>query len=140
MPLLNDAKSCYVGNQPITKIYAGTQFVWGALNLRLVEANQAGTTDSYLFVAFEELENCADCAEMQLTYQTRWGENGSWDAWVSFKGYRASGAAYSFLGPRGAFWEGKDYQVRINGAIETLPLNQDDAPFIGNITPDLDCL
>lgn len=28
MPLLNDAKTCYVGTQPITKIYAGTQLVW----------------------------------------------------------------------------------------------------------------
>ena len=28
MPLLNDAKTCYVGTQPITKIYAGTELVW----------------------------------------------------------------------------------------------------------------
>jgi hypothetical protein len=28
MPLLNDAKACYVGTQPITKIYAGTDLVW----------------------------------------------------------------------------------------------------------------
>ena len=28
MPLLNDAKTCYVGTTPISKIYAGTQQVW----------------------------------------------------------------------------------------------------------------
>ena len=28
MPLLNDAKACYVGTQPITKIYAGNAQVW----------------------------------------------------------------------------------------------------------------
>ena len=28
MPILDDAKTCYVGTTPITNIYAGTQLVW----------------------------------------------------------------------------------------------------------------
>ena len=39
MPLLSDAKTCYVGTQPITKIYAGTQFVWPKSVVEIIDFN-----------------------------------------------------------------------------------------------------
>ena len=37
MPLLSNAKTCYVGTTPITKIYAGTQFVWPKVPVELLD-------------------------------------------------------------------------------------------------------
>ena len=37
MPLLSDAKTCYVGTTPITKIYAGSQFVWPKAPVELLD-------------------------------------------------------------------------------------------------------
>ena len=90
MPVLSDATTCYVGTQPITKIYAGTQRVWGALGLRILQINVGGIGGPYLSAEFAEREDCADCASMKATYQVRWQISGIWTAWTPFTGYVSS--------------------------------------------------
>ena len=142
MPLLNDAKTCYVGTTPITKIYAGTQLVWGALELRAVNFSVPGL-GAYLGVEFAEREECVDCAAMTATYQFRYYSLGAWTPWQPFTGYRINNngfMAYIPLGaPSDSRFQDSIFQLRKNGSIEQITLNVTSVPNVGAITPELTC-
>ena len=144
MPVLNDAKTCYVGNQPITKIYAGTQIVWGSLLLRMVKFSVPGTSGSYLGAEFVEQEECADCAEMKTTYQSRFYALSGWSTWQQFSGWRTNtdgGKAFINLGQSDdtRFQDGL-FELRTNGSVEQVTIDLLTAPNVGTIVPEFNCI
>ena len=145
MPLLSDAKTCYVGTQPITKIFAGTQFVWGSSQLRLVNFSVLGQSGLpvYLGAEFSERENCADCAAIQATCQSRFFQNGHWTLWQRFTGWITNGAdrmGYLYIGNAGdTRWDNGMLELRTNGTVERINITLAGLPNIGSISPDLQC-
>ena len=144
MPLLDDAKTCYVGTTPITKIYAGSQLVWDALQLRLVIASISG--GSRIVAEFAENEDCDDCASLRSVYQYRYEQApGAWTAWQPFNGWTVGtddADAYIFLENfpfDGDRLNNYKFQLRTNGKIDQIIMNVDNAPNIGTITPTLTC-
>ena len=146
MPLLSDSKTCYVGTQPITKIYAGTQLVWGAVQLRVVIVYPTSASGQLIAAEFAERENCADCADMKRVYQWRYEQApGVWIAWEPFSGWTVGTNdpnAYQFLGmypgDSGRFNNNK-LQLRTNGKVQEIIMNVTNAPNLGSITPELTC-
>ena len=142
MPLLNDAKTCYVGTTPITNIYAGTQLVWGSLELRTVNFSVSGG-GTYLGIEFAEREECVDCAAMIATYQYRYESSGVWIPWQPFTGYRIDNngfTAYISLGsPSDSRFQDSIFELRKNGNIEQITINLTSVPNVGTITPELTC-
>lgn len=144
MPLLSDSKTCYVGTTPITKIYAGTQFVWGALHLRLVIASISGLAS---FVAeFADNEDCDDCESLRSVYQYRYEQApGVWTAWQPFSGWTVGADdadAYIFIenfGPDNSRLNNMKFQLRTNGKVDQIIMDVDNAPNLGTITPTLFC-
>ena len=143
MPLLNDAKTCFVGTTPITKIYAGSQLVWGALQLRMVNFVVPGVPGTFLGAEFAEREGCVDCAEMKATYQYRFYALGGWIAWQQFSGWRTNTdglMAYVSLGSSGdsRFQDGL-FELRTNGKVERITIDLPSVPTVGTITPEFSC-
>ena len=142
MPLLSDAKTCYVGTTPITKIYAGSQLVWGSLELRVVNFSVPGVA-TYLGVEFTEREECIDCAAMTATYQFRYYALGVWISWQPFTGYRIDNNGFMAYIPLGAPGDSRFqdnlFELRKNGNIEQITINLTNVPNVGTITPELTC-
>ena len=143
MPLLSDAKTCYVGTQPITKIFAGTQLVWGELPLRIVTFGVKGGVTGYLGAEFSERENCADCSALRSTYQYRWKVQNNWTAWQQFSGWTTQttgGMAYINLNPRvDNVFDNGIFELRTNGQVEQITIVLAGLPDIGIINPELSC-
>jgi len=144
MPLLSDSKTCYVGTTPITKIYAGAQLVWGALQLRLGIASISGGTR--IVAEFAENEDCDDCAALRSVYQWRYEQSpGVWTTWQPFTGWTVGTDdidAYIFImsaGPDNSRLNNMKFQLRTNGKIEQIIMDVDNAPNLGTITPTLTC-
>ena len=143
MPLLSDAKTCYVGTTPIKKIYAGSRLVWGALNLRMVicaiPGNSSGTI-TRLCAEFTELEDCDDCATLRSTYEYRFYALSGWTAWQGFSGWRTNTdipMCYIALGQADdtRFQDGF-FELRTNGNVEQVKIDLANTPHIGTISPD----
>ena len=143
MPLLNDAKTCYVGTQPITKIYAGTQMVWGSLQLRIVKFSVPGLPGLFLGAEFVDQEECADCAEMKTTYQYRWYALSGWTSWQQFNGYRTNTndlVAYVYIAPADdTRYQDGLFELRTNGSVEQVTIDLLTAPNVRTIVPELTC-
>ena len=143
MPLLNDAKTCYVGTQPITKIYAGQQLVWGKVQMRVVQVLFTGEPTRNFVVEFSENENCADCAQMKSVYQWRYQQSGIWTSWQQFDGWRADVGGlkgYQYLSAStDTRLHNSLFELRINGTTEQITLDLLNAPNLGTIAPNLTC-
>ena len=143
MPLLSDAKTCYVGTQPITKIYAGTQFVWGALQLRMVAFRVLGFPGNRLGAEFLEREECVDCASLKSTYQWRLYANGGWIPWEPFSGWTTDTngtTAYIYVGgPTDNRFDNGLFELRTNGTVERINISLTGLPDVGLISPILSC-
>ena len=118
MPLLNDAKTCYVGNQPITTIMAGSVQVWpkgppppvGPFD-RLTLYNGTETNGAAgLFLSWETLSRPSSCARGMVYTVQEFNTNPSVSTWEDFivfsdyRGYNWMPSAYPnvmamFLGP-----------------------------------------
>lgn len=143
MPLLSDAKTCYVGTTPITNIYAGTQLVWGALQLRMVNFVVPGQPGTFFGAEFAEREECVDCAEMKATYDYRWYALSGWTAWQQFSGWRTNTdglKAYVYVGtPGDSRFQDGFFELRTNGKVERITIDLPSVPNVGTITPELSC-
>ena len=143
MPLLSDAKNCYVGTQPITKIYAGTQLVWGSSQIRMVDFRVPGRPSAVFGAEFSEREECVDCAEMKATYQYRWFALGAWTTWQPFLGWTTNAAdrmAYIYVSTAGDNrYDNGMFELRTNGTVERINISLAGLPNIGTITPELTC-
>jgi len=101
MPLLDDAKNCFVGQTQIKQIYAGTQKVWPKelAPSKVVKVTFSGAKN-YCF-PFAEPDGLS-CLEMKSVYQYRIKptyESG-WIQWSSFAGYKTAedgGKAYQYI-------------------------------------------
>ena len=151
MPLLNDAKTCYVGTTPITTIMAGSVQVWPkgpeALDLRTVKYSLSQGAYYSLGVEFQENNNCFDCFAMKATYQFRYTTTTnniqSWTGWLEFKGSRNSGIAanaYCNVGSTNYdILQGELFELRAKGIVTgPLLLDIDKAPKI-TVYPSFSC-
>ena len=99
MPLLNDAKACFVGNQPITTIMAGSVQVWPkgppppfrALRLFFTAPSDPSINQGF-YIAWKVPIRPSNCSRA-TAYEYRHTETGSaypddkWLPWLTF-GYR----------------------------------------------------
>ena len=109
MPLLSEAKTCYVGNQPITKIYAGAQLVWPkfakaeSVKIKAYQAGSGGTAyEGEWCVAYPDIYECANCEQLKASYEFQYKTTlaSNFTAWEDFGGYRSEASpykAYCFL-------------------------------------------
>ncbi len=87
MPLLDDAKNCFVGQTQIKQIYAGTQLVWGGIaNLSQINFTYSvlGGNKSSCFVAFKDIYKSGSCDSVAQRYQKRskYPFNDYWQGWT----------------------------------------------------------
>ena len=126
MPLLSDAKTCYVGTQPIKKIYAGTQLVWpkfAKAESAKIKAFQ-GVSGSAAYegewcVAYPDIYECANCEQLKASYQFQYKTtvSSSWTPWQDFIGYRSESepyTAYCFITPdiNDSRWDACQVRIR----------------------------
>lgn len=143
MPLLDDAKNCFVGQTQIKQIYAGTQLVWPKSFLRMVNFTVSGQPNAFFGAEFAEREECDDCAEVKSTYQYRWYAQGGWTTWQQFSGWTTNTTermAFIYVSIAGdnRFDNGM-FELRTNGKVERITISLDGLPNIGVITPELSC-
>ena len=121
MPLLDDAKNCFVGQTQIKQIYAGTQLVWpkdsGSCNI--VKATFSGQ-QNYCF-RFAEPDGLS-CPDMKSVYQYRTKQlNNSWTNWNDFTGWKTAedgGMAYIYISlASDNRYENAEFELRKNGIV-----------------------
>ena len=121
MPLLDDAKNCFVGQTQIKQIYAGTQLVWpkDSGSSKIVKATFSGQ-QNYCF-RFAEPDGLP-CPDMQSVYQYRIKLAGAnWSNWNNFAGWTTAedgGTAYLYLSlASDNRYENAEFEFRKNGIV-----------------------
>jgi hypothetical protein len=121
MPLLDDAKNCFVGQTQIKQIYAGTQLVWpkDSGSSKIVKATFSGQ-QNYCF-RFAEPDGFP-CPDMQSVYQYRIKLAGAnWSNWNIFNGWKTAedgGTAYLYITRQtGLAFDNAEFEFRKNGIV-----------------------
>ena len=155
MPLLNDAKTCYVGTQPITKIMAGAVKVWpnaGVENLQLINLTviPPGSTIDYIHIVFESTFHAQNCAAAASEFQVRWKKttDPDFNSWQPFNGLTegtdlSAGAKWKYYQPAAATidtdYQGARFEIRGNGgSTESITIDLS-LPLSPAITHNLNC-
>ena len=104
MTLLSNAKNCYVGSQPITKIMAGNLQVWPkfvtaeSVKIKAYQSAPGGTAYAGEWcVAFPDVYESANCEQLKASYQFQYKTTlaSSWTALQDFIGYRSESEPYT---------------------------------------------
>ena len=145
MPLLDDAKNCFVGQTQIKQIYAGTQKVWPKelAPSKVVKVTFSGAKN-YCF-PFAEPDGLS-CLEMKSVYQYRIKptyESG-WIQWSSFAGYKTAedgGTAYQYIAAADDNrYHNGDFELRKNGiVVEQIIMDLMNATDVGSPPLTLYC-
>lgn len=148
MPLLDDAKTCYVGTTPITTIMAGSVQVWpkgtpppvGPFDyLTLYNGNRSDSAANGLYLSWETLNRPSTCARGTVYTVQSLDERGWYDFinWNDPRGYNWMPLEYPnvmamFLGPSassGALY----FRLKYESApgVYEYSIDVQDAPNIG---------
>ena len=151
MPLLNDAKTCYVGTTPITTIMAGSVQVWpkgppppvGPFDYITLYKGTQTTANAGLFLSWETLNRPSTCARGTVytvqEFNTGPSGNGWYDfiVWNDSRGYNWMPSAYPnlmvmFLGPSASTGV-HDFRLKYESAPGVYEYSSvvEDAPNIG---------